>query len=425
MLAKLTALLTSKVALAAIGGTLVVGTTVTVAAAATGHLPTTVDIPGITNSQQNDTHGDTNDNGHHAHTIAIEGTLSAYTAGSNGQASTITVTGKADDQGDDQGDTQDGNQNGDQNTSGSTSTTVGGSISANDGASSTPTTTPGTPTTGQGGTSTTPGGTSVSGATSTSTGSTSPAAGTPTTSDPKCTISSPVTIIVNSGTKYTGTVRDEAGLAGAIGRQIQVQATATDCKNLTAWKVTVGGKGDQHGKALEGKVGTVNASGNTGSFTVQPDQGNAVTVNVTATTKFAGGVHGLGDLKSGMAVGVLGTQQSDGSVNADLVVAEGGDGHGGNGNGNGNGGSSQGQRTEIGGTIASLGTTNGSNSFVVTTEDNHNVTVVVGAGTVYYGDAHGFGDLKAGMHVAAAGTLQQDGSLQATYVAAQAASGHD
>jgi hypothetical protein len=367
MLAKLSALLSSKVALAAIGGALVVGSTVTVAAAATGHLPDNVPFLGNTHPQSDtrDSQGNQDNEGNHAHTIAIEGTLSKYDAA----AHTITVTGKADDQG------ENDDANDDQNHDGTPT-------------AATPT---GTPHAGS---------TPTGGDQDSDDGSNSKA-----TPEPKCTIASPATITVNSNTNFNGQAKSEADLKNDIGHQVQVQATATNCANLTASKVTVGGGSDDsehEGKAVEGKVGTVGAS----SFTVQPDHGNAVKVNVSSTTKFAGAAHGIGDLKSGMGVGVLGTQQSDGSINATLVATEGGDDHGGDGSG-------QGQHTGVSGLIASLG----SNSFVVTTEDSHSVTVLVNSSTVYYGNARSFGDLKAGMRVAAEGTLQSNGSLQATQVA--------
>ncbi len=96
MLAKLTALMSSKVALAALGGVVVLGGAGTVVAAETGHLPTGVSIPGVTHHQNHDqTSGQNSDTeGHHAHTVAIQGTLTAARA----SAHTITVTGKAEDQ---------------------------------------------------------------------------------------------------------------------------------------------------------------------------------------------------------------------------------------------------------------------------------------------------------------------------------------
>ncbi len=380
MLAKLTALLSSKVAIAAVGAVLVIGGGATVAAAETGHLPDNVTIPGITHSQQNTHENDQDDQGGHAHTIAIEGTLSAF----DSKANTITVTGKADDQGDDQ-DSDNDNDSDDKGSSTPTTanpTPVAHDGTSNEGDSSTPT----------------PG-----------------ASSTPTSADPKCTITSPVTVSVNGSTKYNGQAKSEADLANDIGHQVQVQATATDCKSLTAWKVTVGGKGDDgsgdhEGKAFAGTVGNVNVGAS--SFMLQPEHGSALKVNVSSTTKFGGGLHGIGDLKSGMHALVAGTQQSDGSINATEVAAEGSDDHS----------AGQGQRTEISGQIA--GTPSG-NSFVVTTEDSHNVTVHVSSSTVYYGDAKGFGDLKAGMQVAAAGATQSDGSLQATQVAAAAAISHE
>src|SRR5262249_22015191 len=106
MLARLSALLTSKVALAAIGCTLIAVGGATAAAAATGHIPANIPVLGFVNSQHGNKDGD--DHGHQgtptsSHTVAIQGTLSAYDATQH----TITVQGKAeqgDDSGDDSGD---------------------------------------------------------------------------------------------------------------------------------------------------------------------------------------------------------------------------------------------------------------------------------------------------------------------------------
>jgi hypothetical protein len=92
MVAKLSALVSSKVALAALGGVLVLGGAGAVAAAETGHLPAGIAMPGVTHDQNSDKNGDPA--GHHGHTVPIHGTLTA--AGASGN--TITVTGKAEDQ---------------------------------------------------------------------------------------------------------------------------------------------------------------------------------------------------------------------------------------------------------------------------------------------------------------------------------------
>ncbi len=184
MLAKLTALVSSKVALAALGGVLVLGGAGTVVAAETGHLPDGVSIPGVTHHQNNDQTGDQNSSkngdqnndqtgdqnsskngdteGHHAHTVAIQGTLTAA------NAHTIRVTGKAEDQ-------DDNNAN----------------------------------------------------------------KGTP---SPTCSLKSPFTVALTGDTKINGQAKTEAELAKHIGSTVEVQATEDASCHLTASKVTVGGQ---------------------------------------------------------------------------------------------------------------------------------------------------------------------------------------
>lgn len=82
MLSKLTLLLKSKVALAAIGA-LVVGGGGTAVAAAVAQSHTSANP----SAHATATHGDQGDNGNHGHTVAVEGTLKAYDAG----AKTISV----------------------------------------------------------------------------------------------------------------------------------------------------------------------------------------------------------------------------------------------------------------------------------------------------------------------------------------------
>ena len=383
MLAKLSALLSSKVAIAAIGGALVLGGGATVAAAETGHLPANVQIPGISHSHNDDSHGD--NNGDHGDGVAVQGTLTAYDATHH----TITVTGKAEDS-----DENDNENDGDDN-KGSGTPTAGTPGTGDDHESGTPTAhATGTPGTGDGEGDGHENGT--------------PTAHPTHTPSPTCNLKSPFTIALNGDTKINGQAKSESDLAKNIGSGVEVQANeGTNCA-LTAAKVTVQGKGDDNGdhqgKVFVGAVGTVGAS----SFTLQPEQGNALTVNVSSTTRFEG-VKGLSGLTHGMHAAVMGTQQSNGSISATMVAAQGtGDDHGG----------SQDHKTVVGGQVASVDTAH--SSFVVTTLANHNVTVHVSPTTSYEGDIHGLGDLKAGMGVAAEGTLQSDGSLQATQVAAEA-----
>jgi hypothetical protein len=84
MLSKLSLLVKSKVALAAIGAVLVAGGS-TAAAAATGHLS----IGGLPNAASTHAPDATEAAGAHAHTVALEGTLKGYDSG----AGTISVLG--------------------------------------------------------------------------------------------------------------------------------------------------------------------------------------------------------------------------------------------------------------------------------------------------------------------------------------------
>jgi|SRR5579859_6064543 len=96
----------------------------------------------------------------------------------------------------------------------------------------------------------------------------------------------------------------------------------------------------------QGTVSSVDASGS--SFVVKESGGASVTVKVSASTIFDGGLTKLGDLKAGMTVEVKGATQADGTVAASRVHGEdasgtqgddhGGDSHGGSG-GSGSGGS--------------------------------------------------------------------------------------
>jgi len=130
------------------------------------------------------------------------------------------------------------------------------------------------------------------------------------------------TIAVNANTRVNGRhAKTLADLANAIGSKVQVQALDDGKGTLTAWKVTVGDKaGDQgqQGAHFEGSVGSVDTAAST--FTLQPAQGNALTIHVSPSTTFEG-VQGLAGLKSGMRVEAEGAAQPDGSVAATKVHA--------------------------------------------------------------------------------------------------------
>lgn len=103
MLTKISALIWSKVALAALGGLLLIGGGGTAALAATGQMPTDMALLASLHGHHTDNHG----KGHakdsqgdaqnpHAHTVAVQGTLQAYDATHHA----ILVAGKAEDHAD-------------------------------------------------------------------------------------------------------------------------------------------------------------------------------------------------------------------------------------------------------------------------------------------------------------------------------------
>lgn len=69
---------------------------------------------------------------------------------------------------------------------------------------------------------------------------------------------------------------------------------------------------------------------------------------------------------------------------------------------------------EAEGTISSIDSSN--SRFVVKTEHNASVTVVVNSATAFTDGLHSFADLKTGMSVEVDGNLQSDGTLTATKV---------
>ncbi len=139
---------------------------------------------------------------------------------------------------------------------------------------------------------------------------------------------SPVSIKVTSATKINGEHASSlADLSAAVGHKVQVQAT----KQSGAWvadKVTVegsstgksDGSGEQSDTEVDGSVLSVDAAAH--SFVVRTQHG-PVTVTVSSTTRFSGGLSGLAALKTGDSVQVQGAKQSDGSVAATQIEASG------------------------------------------------------------------------------------------------------
>lgn len=119
-----------------------------------------------------------------------------------------------------------------------------------------------------------------------------------------------------------------SNLAAAIGHKVQVQANKSG-SNWVAGKVTIesapGDQGDGQGDNQSRQVvaGKVKSIGTT-SFIVTTLRNGApadVTVDVDSTTHFSGAVSSLGRLKVGMLVLVVGMKNSDGSVQASMVMA--------------------------------------------------------------------------------------------------------
>ncbi len=334
MWAKLGALISSKVALATIGGVLVVGAGAT--AMAVTHLPAQSRVPGLAQAQPT-AHGVTV-NGH----VAIQGTLTGYNTATTPH--TIQVTGRVEDLDSTHGE--------------------------------------------------------------------APATAT-VTHDPACSLKSPYTIRVSSTTRIDGDVeghpdRDSSKpadpLAAALAAHsgVEVQATEDSSCLLTASKVTI--TAPQPQRSFVGMVATVGAA----SFTLQRAHDSTLTVNVSSATTFEGAAHSLAGLKHGMFVLVVGTQPDATTVDASRVASAGSFGEPGSG---------QGRWTFVYGTITSVGT----GSFVVRISSSTSITVEVTSTTTYFGAAHSFQQLKAGMRVAAEGQQQADGSVQATHVGTSAA----
>lgn len=263
MLAKLVALIHSKVALAVVGVALVSGGGTAVAVAATGgHVPLISSIATTTKTSTTDTQNTTNN---HAHTVAVEGVLKGYDAG----AHTLSIQTKD--------------------------------------------------------------------------------------------ATTPTAVSVNGDTRVSGEhATSLADLAKNIGHSVQVQADKQSDGSLLAWKVTVQGanksdnagngnsngdthgngqgagsgqgagqgSGDDHGPATTGDEnsqrvvsGTIASVGGT-SFEVTLESGGTATVSVTSSTHYAGVVHSLADLKTGMRVTAGGSAQADGGVIATVVEVD-------------------------------------------------------------------------------------------------------
>jgi hypothetical protein len=127
------------------------------------------------------------------------------------------------------------------------------------------------------------------------------------------------------------------------------------------------------------------------------------TVNVNTQTRFEGVAKSLGELKVGMQAQVGGTPQSKGVILASKVNTGTSDQQ------EGNGGSNT-STADISGVVVTPGAT----SFTVKDEQG-TVTITVSTTTTYVG-VKGIADLKAGMRVEVKGTKQSNGSIAAQQV---------
>ncbi len=409
MLAKLSALISSKVAIAALGGALVVGGGATAAVVATGHVPSQLVVFSDASHTDNGAGGaSTDSDASHGttRTVAIQGTLTHYASGGSGTSgvtAVITVSGKAKPQDDDTSDndsdtanndnTSGENTQQDQQHSGGATSTVTDSTGDNNGDNN---------------------GDDTASPTRTTTTTTAPAT---------CTLTSPFTVGIDANTKINGQAKSAGDLANDLGHTVEIQAAEDSSCRLLATKVTVAAATDNTKHVFVGTVGTVNTA--TSSFTLLPDRGmsgsngnsnasadTTLTVTVSSGAAFRGAVKGLGDLKQGMNVGVIGTL-SGATVSATDIMAQPSD-QGDNGHG-------KSASSGVAGVISGVGSK--TNSFTVNGESHRSVTVSVNSATTYAGSVTSFGDLKQGMSVVVEGTPQSDGSLLATSVAADSDSG--
>lgn len=277
MLAKLTALLSGKAALTALGVVLVGGAaTATTVAATTGHLGP-IQTPHF-GAEATKTPEANDAQGAHAHTVSIQGTLSAVVAcpsNSTGAASAAASVTRL--------------------------TLTNAKISAEhteqDDATPTATKTPG-------------------------------AEGADAKSDTGlAAVADPIAVAVTKDTRVTGAgVHTLGDLCGQLKQRVEAQTTKSANGSYTAWKVTLlGGGQDGNGAGAAQEVtvqGTVKAIHPAASSITLATANGDVTVIVSAKTEFQGSVHALAQTKVGAHVTVHGVKQADGSVTASKIVFE-------------------------------------------------------------------------------------------------------
>jgi uncharacterized protein DUF5666 len=287
MLAKLTALLSSKAALTALGVVLVGGAaTATTVAATTGHLGP-IQTPHIGGAEGTHTPEGDGAQGVHAHTISIQGTLTSITTCSS-SAKTITHLTLTD--------AKMSPEHTEQDDTAKATKTPGAEATENT------TKTPGA-------------GDNVDAA----------------KNDANMTaISGPVAVAVTTDTRVTGAnVTTLADLCSHLKERVEAQTTKGANGVFTAWKVTLlGGGQDGSGSngsgaaqdvTLQGTIKSVDLAKS--SFTLTTPTGD-VTVIVSAKTEFDGSIHALAQAKAGAHATVRGVKQADGSVAASRITLD-------------------------------------------------------------------------------------------------------
>jgi hypothetical protein len=367
MLAKLTALLHSKVVLAIIGATLVAGTGAVVASAATGHSPT--GVLAFANrgflGQSTGTHDPSGDEQEDACDSQHQHVTGAIThIDPTGLSFTLSVTHHAEDAGE---------------------------------------THEGTPTT-----KTTP---------------------TVTTTTHMVTVNGQTTYSGAATSFGALAVGMAAEVRGATQSDGSLLASAVFTKTSAATGEQAASQGDQTDECdgdheqTHGVVASVNTAGSSFTLTVkhEADESGAsdeahstptakpaattftLTVKVTAQTKFEGVTKTFAELKAGMQAEVGGPPASKGVIVASTVNTGSSDQQ------EGSGGSATGA-TDLSGVVV----TPGASSFTVKDEQG-TVTITVSSTTTYVG-VKGIADLKAGMRVEVKGTKQSNGSIAAQQI---------
>jgi hypothetical protein len=279
VLAKLTALLSGKVALTALGVVLVGGAaTATTVAATTGHLGP-VQTPHIGGASATHTPESNDAQGAHAHTVSIQGTLSSIAtcpSGSTSASASITSLTLADAKVSPEHPEQDDATG--PKTPGAEATENAASAAKADAAM-----------------------TAVSG---------------------------PISVAITKNTRITGAdVQELADLCRHLKDRVEAQTTKDANGKYTAWKVTLLGGGQNGGgnngsgssqeATLQGAIKSVDQVKS--SFTLTTASGD-VTVRVSAATAFDGSVHALAQAQIGAHVTVRGSRQADGSVVASKIT---------------------------------------------------------------------------------------------------------